>query len=76
MAGAYLVFLTLILVYVAIMARQDRPHRPRADRADEPRRTVNGELLALGASHKTAPLPLRERLALPAGPGGARAGAS
>jgi glutamyl-tRNA reductase len=28
---------------------------------------MTGELLALGASHKTAPLPLRERLALPAG---------
>jgi glutamyl-tRNA reductase len=28
---------------------------------------VTGELLALGANHKTAPLPLRERLALPEG---------
>jgi glutamyl-tRNA reductase len=28
---------------------------------------VTGELLTLGASHKTAPLPLREKLALPAG---------
>src|SRR5688572_13737543 len=28
---------------------------------------MTGEVLALGASHKTAPLPLRERLALPAG---------
>ena len=28
---------------------------------------MTGELLALGASHKTAPLPLREKLALPAG---------
>jgi glutamyl-tRNA reductase len=28
---------------------------------------VTGELLALGVSHKTAPLPLRERLALPEG---------
>jgi glutamyl-tRNA reductase len=28
---------------------------------------VNGELLALGISHKTAPLPVRERLALPEG---------
>jgi glutamyl-tRNA reductase len=28
---------------------------------------VTGELLALGASHKTAPLELRERIALPAG---------
>jgi glutamyl-tRNA reductase len=28
---------------------------------------MTGELLALGANHKTAPLPLRERLALPEG---------
>jgi glutamyl-tRNA reductase len=28
---------------------------------------MSGELLALGANHKTAPLPLRERLALPDG---------
>ena len=28
---------------------------------------MNGELLALGANHKTAPLPLRERMALPEG---------
>ena len=28
---------------------------------------MTGELLALGASHKTAPLALRERLALPEG---------
>ena len=28
---------------------------------------MTGELLALGASHKTAPLPLREKLALPTG---------
>ena len=28
---------------------------------------MNGELLAIGASHKSAPLPLRERLALPTG---------
>ncbi|HEX5895531.1 MAG TPA: hypothetical protein VFY47_04335, partial [Thermoleophilaceae bacterium] len=28
---------------------------------------MTGELLALGANHKTAPLPLRERLALPDG---------
>jgi len=31
---------------------------------------VTGELLALGASHKTAPLALREKLALPAGRAG------
>ena len=28
---------------------------------------MTGELLALGANHKTAPLPLREKLALPTG---------
>ena len=28
---------------------------------------MTGELLALGANHKTAPLPLREKLALPDG---------
>ena len=28
---------------------------------------MKGDLLALGASHKTAPLALREKLALPAG---------
>ncbi len=28
---------------------------------------MTGDLLAIGASHKTAPLPLRERLALPEG---------
>ena len=28
---------------------------------------MTGDLLALGASHKTAPLPLREKLALPSG---------
>ena len=33
-AAAYVVFLTLILVYVAIMARQDRPHRARAHGAE------------------------------------------
>jgi glutamyl-tRNA reductase len=31
---------------------------------------VTGELLALGANHKTAPLPLREKLALPDGRAG------
>ena len=28
---------------------------------------MTGELLAIGANHKTAPLPLREKLALPDG---------
>ena len=35
---------------------------------------MTGELLALGANHKTAPLPLREKLALPDGRAVARAG--
>ena len=34
-AGAYLVFLALVLVYVAIMAAQAAAHRPRARRAAE-----------------------------------------
>src|SRR4051812_29055890 len=42
-----------------------RPHRARAARAHGGQ--VNGTLLALGVSHKTAPLPVRERLALPEG---------
>ena len=65
-AGAYGVFVTLILVYVAIMAAKlARIERELTELADGGR--VNGELLALGASHKTAPLALREKLALPDG---------
>ena len=83
-AGAYVVFLTLILVYVAIIGREDRADRAPdgelleltdeedADREREP--GVLMELLALGVSHKTAPLALRERLALPEGRAAARAG--
>ncbi len=76
-AAAYLVFLALILIYVAIMAgRLSRIERDldevtdlldKRDAAGGGRagdgRTVS-ELLALGASHKTAPLAVRERLAL------------
>ena len=69
-AGAYVVFLTLILVYVAIIgakiARIDRA-AVGADAAHG-ERGMTGELAASSASsHKTAPLALRERLALPAG---------
>ena len=96
-AGAYVVFLALLLVYVAIMAsrlaRIDRElgelaelaedGKPRpcgaigaARCAGEPRQSSGAgsrqeismaELLALGISHKTAPLELRERLALTEG---------
>ena len=68
-AGAYVVLFALVLVYVAIMAiRQSRIERELGEllaaRAG-PRRTsvLSGELLALGISHKTAPVALRERLA-------------
>ena len=77
-AAAYLVFLALILVYVAIMAEQascassarsaswrswSSGDAGRA-RARAPRRCPMSELLALGASHKTAPIAVRERIAL------------
>src|SRR4029079_5249869 len=46
-------------------------HRARARDSQRPggqaRRTMSARLLALGISHKTAPLALRERLALPEG---------
>ena len=78
-AAAYLVFLALVLIYVAIMAaklarierelrraqRARRRPRDARGRAAEPRRPpAMSELLALGISHKTAPVALRERLAL------------
>ena len=105
-AGAYVAFLALLLLYVAIMAariqRIDRElgelekladegrDRPPADPAgadagaqDDARGEAEGkvfererssrrggsvsELLALGISHKTAPLELRERLAFTEG---------
>ena len=66
-AGAYLVFLTLVVVYVAIIgAKIARIDRELAELNELWRsEAVTGELLALGVSHKTAPLELRERLALP-----------
>ena len=81
-AAAYLVFLALILIYVAIMAgKLVRIARELGEltqiverREPSPRRGRGGgdgaamtELLALGASHKTAPLALRERIALTEG---------
>ena len=68
-AGAYVVFLALLLIYVAIMAaRLQRIDRELASWRTGGRRGVDSaELLALGISHKTAPLELRERLALTEG---------
>ena len=68
MAGAYVVFLALIVVYVAIIgAKIARIEREISELTSCGGRRVTGELLALGVSHKTAPLALRERLALPEG---------
>ena len=78
-AGAYIVFLLVVLIYVGIMAtRLQRTEREltelrrdvgarAADAASEPRPGVGrvSELLAIGVSHKTAPVEVRERLALP-----------
>ena len=90
-AGAYVVFVALLLIYVAIMAvridrmreelseladlaeRKAAPHaarsrRPQAEADERLRRSrLMAEVLALGVSHKTAPLELRERLALTEG---------
>ena len=67
-AGAYVVFVALILVYVAIIgAKIARIDREISELDGLGGRRVTGELLALGASHKTAPLALREKLALPEG---------
>ena len=77
-AGAYLVFLALILVYVVIMAsklaRIERELVELADLAeneapDGARGGARGgaamsELIALGASHKTAGVAMRERIAM------------
>ena len=96
-AGAYIVFVAILLIYVGIMAtRLGRMEREldelrrdvlarQGDPADRRRtsrmaRTLSGrrwrerppgedgflsELLAIGVSHKTAPVEVRERLALP-----------
>ena len=72
-AGAYVVFVALLLIYVAIMAarlaRIDRELGELADCRGEATRggATMAELLALGVSHKTAPLELRERMALTEG---------
>ena len=77
-AGAYIVFVVLLVVYVAIMAaklgRIERELREVAAlRRAAQRGAARGgerlmaELLALGVSHKTAPLDLRERLSLTEG---------
>ena len=83
-AAAYLVFLALILIYVAIMAsklvRIERElveladlvegrraaAAAEADREAEAQRggAAMSELMALGASHKTAGVAVRERIAL------------
>ena len=81
-AAAYIVFVLVILIYVAIMAvraqrlegeltelRRDveaarRGADPAEDREPQESRAVS-ELLAIGVSHKTAPVEVRERLALP-----------
>ena len=82
-AGAYIVFLAVILIYVTIMAvRLTRNQREiaelkaeldrrgaRAGRRRRNRGRARGvgqmsELLAIGVSHKTAPVEIRERLAL------------
>ena len=77
-AAAYLVFLALVLIYVAIMAvklsrisaRHRRAGGARGSAATSEREAAArggaavSELLALGTSHKTAPLALREKLAL------------
>ena len=72
-AGAYLAFVALLLIYVAIMAGKLQRIQRAAARAGR-RATESGAeeermsgLLALGVSHRTAPLELRERLALTEG---------
>ena len=77
-AAAYIVFVLILLIYVGIMAtRLTRNQRelaelrragrgaraPGGDRGREGARPVS-ELLAIGVSHKTAPVEVRERLAL------------
>ena len=79
-AGAYIVFVVLLVVYVAIMAAKLAPDREancaRSPSFAEQRKRdseqrggprLMSELLALGVSHKTAPLELRERLSLTEG---------
>ena len=57
MAGAYVVFVALILVYVAIIgAKIARIEREIYRNRGCGGRRMTGELLAIGANHKTAPL--------------------
>ena len=68
-AAAYIVFFAIVLIYVAIMAVRLRPCGAQGTRDSTPTSAEKGardgmsELLALGMSHKTAPVALRERLA-------------
>ncbi len=77
-AGAYVVLFAIVLIYVAIMAvRLSRIERELGDLLKLSERSAEApvapsragvdtgmsELLALGISHKTAPVALRERLA-------------
>ena len=76
-AAAYIVVLAVILIYFGIMAvRAQRLEREldelrrdveaaRAEQARERETVGMSELLAIGVSHKTAPVEVRERLALP-----------
>ena len=76
-AAAYIVVLAVILIYFGIMAvRAQRLEREldelrrdveaaRAEQARERESVRMSELLAIGVSHKTAPVEVRERLALP-----------
>ena len=74
-AGAYVVFVLLILVYVAIIgakiARIERrltaAGHGRGRRRDDRGRPVSSSCWPSACHHKTAPLALREQLALPDG---------
>ena len=83
-AAAYLVFLALLLIYVGIMAYKlikvqryvaeinelTEAEAPAARARARGDARMSSELLCLGISHKTAPVAVRERLALTT-PGGA-----
>ncbi len=69
-AAAYLVVFTIVLIYVAIMAaklsRIEREVESINELLDQSGQMSAG-LLALGISHKTASVAVREKLALPEG---------